>query len=196
MPYFTLLSAIFSVSIIFTHFVKIQIFVTLVEFALYITVHVIGMRSKRYHVYGMLFLFSVRMIVLCSQQFMRSLDPTIDVNLALGNTFDVMVQNVGFFFFCAVPNTAWLCCYVSIYFMAIVVLGVKFVDYDSKTSIQIMTNQPLRVLGCILIYHIAQSLRLNRFFKERRLQIQGNQMSDIFESQSDAILAFEKVDVM
>ena len=54
--------------------------------------------------------------------------------------------------------------------MAIVVLGVRFVDFDSKISIEIITHQPLRVLGCILIYHIAQSLRLNRFFKERRLQ--------------------------
>ena len=70
MPYFTILAAVFSVSTIFSHKLKVQILVMFLEFALYVTVHFIGQRRKRWHVYGMLFLFGVRMITICSQQFL------------------------------------------------------------------------------------------------------------------------------
>ena len=49
-------------------------------------------------------------------------------------------------------------------------------------------------MSSFVCFHIAQNIRLNRFFKERRIQLQSEQMSDVLNSQSDAILAFEKVD--
>ena len=45
-----------------------------------------------------------------------------------------------------------------------------------------------------MMFHIMQNLRLSRFFKERQLSTQGKQMIDVFNSQSDAILAYEKVE--
>ena len=90
MPYFTILAFVFAVGIIFSHDYKVQILIYAIEFSLYVLVHVIGNKVKKYHVYGMIILFAIRMTVICvSQYFVSQTDK--DPDLVLRATYDVMV---------------------------------------------------------------------------------------------------------
>ena len=99
----------------------------------------------------------------------------------------------GGYFLVTIPNRKWLCYYSGIYSVFIAVLALKSASLGREENLKITTNGVMDLIACAFVFHIMQNLRLNRFFKERRLQVQSQQMSDVFDSQGDAILAFEKV---
>ena len=68
MPYFTLIFGFHCVSTFF-YFEQISlILVNVVEFLSYLTVHLLGNKYRRFHVYGMFFLYVVSMSVICIVQ--------------------------------------------------------------------------------------------------------------------------------
>ena len=99
----------------------------------------------------------------------------------------------GCYFLVAIPNRKWLCYYSGIYSVFLAVIALKSASLGRDEHLKMVSNGVMDLIACAFIFHIMQNLRLNRFFKERKSQVQSQQMSDIFDSQSDAILAFEKV---
>ena len=91
MPYFTILAFVFSVALAFGYDYKVQILIHVLEFSLYVLVHVIGIKAKKYHVYGMLILFAIRMTVICCSQYFVSQYITKDPDTVLQATYDVIV---------------------------------------------------------------------------------------------------------
>lgn len=68
MPYFTVIFGFHCVSTFF-YFEQISlIIVNVVEFLSYLTVHLLGNKYRRYHVYGMFLLYVVSMSVICIVQ--------------------------------------------------------------------------------------------------------------------------------
>ena len=90
MPYFTILAFVFAVGIMFSYDYKVQILIYAIEFSLYVLVHVIGNKVKKYHVYGMIILFAIRMTVICTSQYFVS-QTNKDPDFVLRATYDVMV---------------------------------------------------------------------------------------------------------
>ena len=91
MPYFTILAFVFSIALAFGYDYKVQILIHVLEFSLYVLVHVIGIKAKKYHVYGMLILFAIRMTVICCSQYFVSQYITKDPDTVLQATYDVIV---------------------------------------------------------------------------------------------------------
>ena len=91
MPYFTILATVFAVGIIFSYDYKIQILIHVSEFSIYVVVHVVGNKFKKCHVYGMLILFAIRMIVICTSQYFRNESTDKDPDSVLRASYDVMV---------------------------------------------------------------------------------------------------------
>ena len=50
------------------------------------------------------------------------------------------------------------------------------------------------MLGALIVFHITQSQRLNRFFKQNQYKQQSEQMAEVLDSQNDAIIAYENID--
>ena len=72
-----------------------------------------------------------------------------------------------------VPNIKFLLAYLSVYLCCIAALIVKSGDFDNELFTETITQQPTNIIGCIMIFHISQSVRLNQFFREDRIKIQG-----------------------
>ena len=91
MPYFTILAAAFTLQIIFRYDYKIQLLIHISEFSMYVVVHVLGNKYRNYHVYGMLFLFVNRCLIIYSRLYFKSQAREIDYDLELRRAYDVLV---------------------------------------------------------------------------------------------------------
>ena len=66
-------------------------------------------------------------------------------------------------------------------------------DFNDPEFILLFSYQALYGLVGIFLFHITSSLRLNRFFTQEKYKNYGAYMTDVLNSQSDAIIAFECV---
>ena len=77
----------------------------------------------------------------------------------------------GGYFLVAIPNRKWFCYYIGIYYGFLAVIALKFASIGREVNKKTMSEAMIDPIACALIFHIMQNLRLNRFFKERRLQV-------------------------
>ena len=81
-----------------------------------------------------------------------------------------------------VPNIKFLLAYLTVYLCCIAALIIKVRNFDNKLFSETINQQPPYLIACIMIFHISQSVRLNQFFRENDIKIQGKQMSDVLNS--------------
>ena len=75
------------------------------------------------------------------------------------------------YYLVAIPNRKWLCYYSGIYSGFLAVIAWKFANIEREANKKTMSEAMLDPIACAIFFHIMQNLRLNRFFKERRLQV-------------------------
>ena len=84
MPYFLILAVVYTIASVFEFEDKSFIIVSVVALLLYIAVHILGQKRKKYHVYGMLMLFLTRQsLILITQIFYINYTDQIQHDLAL-----------------------------------------------------------------------------------------------------------------
>ena len=57
---------------------------------------------------------------------------------------------------------------MSVYILTALIITVKFADFDNPVFNETLSAQPGYMLGALIVFHITQSQRLNRFFKQNQ----------------------------
>ena len=57
---------------------------------------------------------------------------------------------------------------MSVYILTALIITVKFADFDDPVFNETLSAQPAYLLGSLIVFHITQSQRLNRFFKQNQ----------------------------
>ena len=141
----------------------------------------------------MFVLYTLTQVNICSAQFFfRQPVNQLQHDLQLRSAFEYLARTSTFNCFFVVPNIKFLLAYLVVYLCCIAALIIKAGDFDNELFSETISQQPPYIIICVILFHISQSVRLNRFFREDHIKIQGKQMSDVLNSQSDAILAFAK----
>ena len=197
MPYFLLMVIVFSITNMVQVENKLYIIVSLIKCLMYTGVYVIAHRLKNYRAYGMFLLFVISQTASIIKAFytIGTYTDQIRFDLALRANCYTMTVISCFFSLCAVPNTKWFAMFTLALMGCLAILSIKFGDLDNEMFKETLQQQPFNIMSSFVCYHIAQNIRLNRFFKERRIKLQSEQMSDVLNSQSDAILAYEKINL-
>ena len=71
----------------------------------------------------------------------------------------------------AIPNRKWFCYYFGIFYGFLALIAWKFASIEREANKKTMSEAMLDPIACAILFHIMQNLRLNRFFKERRLKV-------------------------
>ena len=130
MPYFIFLAGTFLLmNILLGENIGFVAVVALV-FLLYILVHMIGKRYRRFYAYGMLTVFFAEMAQVCiGLIFFQDYEDQQKQDLALRAGYQYLANIALFFCMCAVPSTKWLLFYILVQIMAIVLLTYKLANF-------------------------------------------------------------------
>ena len=105
----------------------------IVEFLLYVVVHVLGHRYKKFHVYGMFLLYITTMTHVCVSQFLfRAHNDKFKDDMTLRGSYEYLARTLSFFCLYAVPNIKWLCMYMIFYIVLVAIITVKFGDFNNS----------------------------------------------------------------
>ena len=118
----------------------------------------------------------------------------METDMSLRLSYEYLARTSCFFCLYAVPNIKWLTLYMSVYILTAIIITAKFADFDNPVFNETLSAQPGYMLGALIVFHITQSQRLNRFFKQNQYKQQSEQMSEVLDSQNDAIIAYENID--
>ena len=133
MPYFLILAVTYTIASVFQSEQKSYIVIALAALLAYIAVYIIGYRHKEYHVYGMAFLYIIRLsVILVTQLFYTTYKDQIQFDLALRASYQALALASCFFSLCAVPNLIWLSIYTVLYLIAITILTILLGDFDNE----------------------------------------------------------------
>ena len=81
-----------------------------------------------------------------------------------------------------IPNYKWLTFYGCISIVAKLALKAKFTDLGDDNLKETLEKLPGSLINCFICYHYVMNMRLDKFFRERRLIMQKSQMTDVFNS--------------
>ena len=177
-PYFTVMSGLFCFSIIVLYAQgKVETLFTIlliVEFLFYLLGLYISKRNASLSPYCMFVLFTLTQVNICNAQFFfRQPGDQLQHDLQLRSSFEYLARTSTFFCVFVVPNIKFLAAYLVVYICCIAALIVKAGDFDNELFSETITQQPPYIIVCILIFHISQSVRLNQFFREDHIKVQG-----------------------
>ena len=111
----------------------VVILLLIVEFLLYIIVHVLGNRYKKFHVYGMFLLYTTTMTHVCVSQFLfRAHNDKFKDDMTLRGSYEYLARTFAFFCLYAVPNIKWLILYMMFYIVLVVIITVQFGDFSNS----------------------------------------------------------------
>ena len=88
--------------------------------------------------------------------------------MSLRLSYEYLARTSCFFCLYAVPNIKWLTLYMSVYILTAIIITAKFADFDNPVFNETLSAQPGYMLGALIVFHITQSQRLNRFFKQNQ----------------------------
>ena len=127
----------------------------LIEFLLYVLVHVAGNKYKRLHVYGMLLLYTVTISNICiAQFFFREAKGQLQHDLNLHSAYEYIARTSAFFCLYAVPNIKWLFAYLCVYALGVSALTIKAGDFDNDLFSETFAQQPAYFVVCFLVFYI------------------------------------------
>ena len=172
MPYFTMMSGCFFLGILATQLKESPMLVLalFIEFLLYVTVHVLGVRYKNLHVYGVLLCYTVTSVnVMFALFFYRNFETDVQRDLTIRTSFEYMARTGCFFCLYGVPNGKFLIVYILIYLSVVTILTLNVGDFNNAILGETISMQPAYIVALCVIFHITHNLRLNRFFKEKSL---------------------------
>ena len=156
MPYFIILGVTYTIASVFQSEHKSYMVISIVALLAYIAVYFLGNRHKQYHVYGMVFLYMIRLtMILVTQIFYTAYKDQIQFDLSLRASYQALALGSCFFSLCAVPTLKWLSMYTVIYIIAIVILSIIFGDFDNAMFNETIAQQPFNVLSSLVVFHIA-----------------------------------------
>ena len=196
-PYFTVMSGCFCLSILILYAQgksdTLYVVLLIVEFLFYLAGHYISKRNAKLSPYCLFIQFTLTQANICiAEFFFRQHKSQLQHDLQLRSSFEYLARTATFYCAFVVPNIKFLLAYLAVYLCSIAALIIKAGDFDNELFSETISQQPPYIIVCIMIFHISQSVRLNQFFREDHIKIQGKQMSVVLNSQSDAILAFGK----
>ena len=165
-PYFTILSGCFCFSFLILYATgkieTLHMIFLIAEFLLYLLGHVISKKYARLSPYCLFILFTITQINTCNAQlFFRQPGDQLQHDLQLRSAFEYLARTLAFHCVFSVPNIMFLMAYLTVYLCCIAALVAKSGDFDNELFSETLFQQPTNVIGCIMIFHISQSVRLN-----------------------------------
>ena len=150
MPYFTMMSGCFFLGILATQLNESPLLVLalFIEFVLYVTVHVLGVRYKKLHVYGMLLCYTVTSVnVMFALFFYRNFASEAQRDLTVRTSFEYIARTGTFFCLCSVPNAKFLAVYILIYLSVVTILTLKAGDFNNAIFNETISMQPAYIVA-------------------------------------------------
>ena len=83
-------------------------------------------------------------------------------------------------------------CMITAFLISQCIYGYEFFSLSKEEFTYLLLEIPFYMIGCGVIFYMLQRRELKNFFAERRAQLKQEQVTTIFDSQSDAIVAIEK----
>ena len=131
-------------------------------------------RCKEYLILGFLLIYIISWVVIWLIKLNQSLDDEDLQDLQFKSTYQFLRLLFVAYCFFSIPSYKWLVTFGSLSIIFCCALITKTIGIDDQSFREHLLKLPASTIAGFMCFHLMQNLRLDKFFRERRLEIQGS----------------------